>query len=151
MQLVQSMGPTFRDDVLFRSGLQTLMEDKTAKKIRRMNLHPARNAIFHFLPEDFAEKIKIQPPKQCLFLKARGKKKKDVHCTFADTIIIRTLVGDMPDMLGEFTGIALATRELIIKFVNDAETLISSHLAAWGFKEHYGEYKRIANSEQANS
>jgi len=113
----------------------------TAKKIRRMHLHPARNAIFHFLPDHFAEKIKIQPPRQCLLLKARGKKKKDVHCTFADTIVIRTLVGDMPDMVGEFTVIAVATRELIIKFVNDAERLISFHLMAWGFEQHESQYR----------
>jgi hypothetical protein len=141
LELVRSMGRTFKDDSLFRSGLQTLLEDKTAKRIKSMHLHPARNAIFHFLPERFAEKIKIQPPGKCLFLKARGKQKKDVYCSFADTIVIRTLVGDMPDMIGEFTVIALATRELIIKFVNDAEHLISSHLQTWGFKHHDGSRK----------
>src|ERR1700674_1503936 len=55
LQLVEAMGKTFRDDALFRSGLQTLMEDKTAKRIRRMHLHPARNNVFHFLPDHFAE------------------------------------------------------------------------------------------------
>ena len=39
LQLVEAMGKTFKDDGLFRSGLQTLMEDKTAKRIRRMHLH----------------------------------------------------------------------------------------------------------------
>jgi hypothetical protein len=138
LQLVDAMGKTFRDDALFRGGLKTLMEDKTAKRIRRMHLHPARNNVFHFLPDHFAEKIKIQPPAQCLFLKARGKEKKDVYCTFADTIVIRTLVGDVPDMLGKFGVIADATKKLITKFVDDAETLISFHLMAWGFKQHEG-------------
>jgi hypothetical protein len=144
LRLVQSMGKTFRDDALFRSGLQTLLEDETAKRIRRMNLHPARNNVFHFLPEHFAEKIKIQPPAKCLFLKARGKKKKDVYCTFADTIVIRTLVGDVPDILGEFEVIAAATEKLVPQFVNDAERLISFHLTAWGFRQHGG--NRLSDS-----
>jgi hypothetical protein len=139
LQLVQSMGKVFKDDALFRSGLQTLMEDRTAKRIKNMHLHPARNAVFHFLPERFAEKIKIQPPAKCLFLKARGKQKKDVYCSFADTIVIRTLVGDVPDMLGQFAVIAAATKELVTKFVDEAETLISFHLTTWGFTMHNGQ------------
>jgi hypothetical protein len=139
LQLVEAMGKTFRDDALFRSGLQTLMEDKTAKRIRRMNLHPARNsAVFHFSPDHFAKKIKVQPPAKCLFLKARGKKKKDVYCTFADTIVIRTLVGDVPNILEEFATIAAATAKLVNQFVSDAERLISFHLTAWGFTQHDG-------------
>jgi hypothetical protein len=52
------------------------MEDKTAKKIRRMHLHPARNAIFHFSPEHFADKDKDSAICEMPVFEGEGKKEK---------------------------------------------------------------------------
>lgn len=138
LSLIRKMNRPFHDDCQFRDGLHKLLRDPTAQKIEQCNLNPGRNhAIFHFLPDEFAKAISRGIDDRQVFVAAIGSKKKDMHYSYADTLAAEILVGipaDHPDFWREFESAAEKTRELVIKFADDAEDLIGNYLKAWGFK-----------------
>lgn len=138
IKLVRAMNQTFIDDDIFQKGLRLFLRDKTAQTVERTHLDAARNAaVFHFLPDRFGETIKGATANTCIFVAARGETNKDVYYPFADVIAAEILVGyasDSEEFYAQLRDAMINTRELVIRFADDAEHLISYHLQRWGFK-----------------
>ena len=138
LRLIRKMNKPFADDSEFRNGLHMLLRSPTAQRIERSHLNPARNhAIFHFLPDEFEKAIGRAVDDRQVFAAAIGKKKKNLHYSYADVLAAEILVGvsvDSPEFWVKFEKAAGETQELIIKFAGDAEDLIGNYLKAWGFK-----------------
>lgn len=139
LKLVRSMTHVFRDDDAFQNGLRMLLKDPTAKQIERTHLNPARHqAVFHFIPETFADIISKTTQIDSPFLSSRGKRRGNVNYAYADVVAGEILVGlssnteEFFSVLGDAMG---KTRDLVIRFADDAERLIGHHLKAWGFKK----------------
>jgi hypothetical protein len=139
IKLVKAMERTFLDDVEFQNGLRLTLRDKTARDIEQTHLNPARNhAVFHFLPHRFAGAINKANPKTCIFIAARGETRRDIHYPFADIVAAEILVGlssDREEFYPKLKEAMVSTRDLLVRFTNDAETFISHHLDRWGFEE----------------
>jgi hypothetical protein len=138
IKLIRAMNQTFKDDETFQKGLRLFLRDKTAQSIERAHLDPARNgAVFHFLPKRFGETIKSASADTCIFVAARGETNKDVYYPFADVVAGEILVGyasDTEEFYEQLRDAMINTRELVIRFADGAEHLISYHLKQWGFK-----------------
>ena len=138
LKLVRAMNQPFLDDDDFQSGLRLLLKDRTAQQIERAHLNPARHqAVFHFIPETFAaiisKTIRIDSP----FVSSRGKRRGNISYAYADVVAAEILVGLSSNTEEFFSalGDAMAkTRDLVIKFADNAERLIALHLKAWGFQ-----------------
>jgi hypothetical protein len=121
------MNKPFADDSDFQNGLLMLLKDPMAQKIEQDHLNPGRNhAIFHFLPGEFAKAIGKGIDDRHVFVAAMGKKKKDAHYSYADVLAAEVLVGvpaDNPEFWVKFKRAAEETKELVIKFADDAEDL----------------------------
>jgi hypothetical protein len=147
IKLIRTMTRIFKDDVVFQNGLLKLLRDPVAQKIEQQHLNPARNqAVFHFMADTFAEIIKGATVNDCIFLKARGRSRKDVYYTFADVVASEILVGFASDSEEFYKALGAAmsgTRELVNRFADHAESLIGACTDAWGFKfvEGFSELK----------
>jgi len=128
----------FADDPVFNNGLRQLLRDPVAQKMERAHLDPARNGVtFHFLPERFTQILKTATVNECLFIEARGHSKKHVYYSFADVVASEILVGFAADTekFYETLGAAMTTtRELVIRFADEADILIGHHTKNWGFQ-----------------
>src|ERR1017187_11026417 len=132
------MNQLFLDDDDFQSGLRLLLKDRTAQQIDPPHLNPARHhAVFHFIPETFAaiisKPIRIDSP----FVSSRGKRRGNISYAYADVVAAEILAGLSSNTEEFFSalGDAMAkTRDLVIKFADNAERLIALHLKAWGFQ-----------------
>jgi hypothetical protein len=138
LKLVRAMNQTFKQDEVFQEGLHNILRDKVAQTIEQAHLNPARNrAVFHFLPEFFAEMIASASCEECLFVSAHGKRRRDLYYPFADVITAGILVGLSSDT-EEFSvilGKAMSdTTDLMIRFIDGAELLIAYHINRWGFE-----------------
>lgn len=136
--LIQKMHKAFQNDEIFQNGLRLLAKGTVAEKLKSNNLDPVRNgAVFHFLPERFAETLEKATCDECPFIEAEGNANKSVYYPFADVITAEMLVGFASD--DEVFDAALAdsmtkTREMLLKFALAAETLIIARLKGWGFR-----------------
>lgn len=141
-KLIERMNQAFRDDEIFQNGLRLLIKDPAARNIRDVHLKPVRtNAVFHYLPEAFAETIEKSTCDECLFVTGRGPLKGNINYSFADVIAAEILVGfaeDSPEFYQTLSSAMEDTRTLVIKFVPAAEDLIKRHLERWGFKLEIG-------------
>jgi hypothetical protein len=71
------MNKTFKDDPVFQGGLQPLLKDRAVQTMERANLDPLRDgAVFHFLPERFAETLQKATCNECPFIEAEETKIK---------------------------------------------------------------------------
>jgi hypothetical protein len=135
MQLIRSMKKTFRNDEVFQKGLKALLKDTNVQKVEQKSLKPVRNgAVFHFLPERFAETLQKASCDNCPFIEAQGNATKSVYYPFADVITAEMLVGFASDSDEFYEALGLAmdkTRDLVLKFTKAAEILIVFHLKAW--------------------
>jgi hypothetical protein len=131
------MSKTFMDDMVFQGGLRLLLRDRMAQSVERTHLDPARNgAVFHFLPDRFASIMKEASADECLFVLGRGDRNRDVYYSFADVVAGEILVGYAADTEEFYTHLGEAmtnTRDLVVRFADEAEKLISHHLRRWGF------------------
>lgn len=138
IKLIRAMVRPFKDDVPFEKGLLTILRDPVAQKIEQDHLNPARNhAVFHFLPETFADTINSATVDTCTFIMCRGDKKKDLHYSYADVVTAEILVGFAADTeeFYDVLGKAMAgTRDLVTRFSDHAENLIAHRTKEWGFK-----------------
>jgi hypothetical protein len=139
LKLVRTMNKVFLDDNEFQNGLRSLLKDPTAQQIERDHLNPARHqAVFHFIPETFAEAIGKTSGIGSAFVSSRGSRRGNVSYVYSDIVAAEILVG-LSSNTEEFysaLGDAMAkTRDLVIKFTNSAESLIAHHLKAWGFQK----------------
>ncbi len=137
LRLVRAMNRTFMRDNVFQSGLRLLLRDKIAKTIERTHLDRARNsAVFHFLPDRFASIMENTTSDTCIFVTARGKRNRDVYYPFADVVAGEILVGfasDSEEFYAQLGDAMVNTRNLVIRFADEAEKLIRFHLKQWGF------------------
>jgi len=138
LKLVKAMNKPFMDDPAFQNGLRLLLKDKTAQIIERDHLDPARNwAVFHFLPNRFADVLKSATSDGCLFVEGRGNRREDLYYSFADELAAKIVAG-IPEDSEEFFQVLRdamgSTRDLVDRFTDQAEQLISYHLSQWGFR-----------------
>lgn len=138
LKLVRSMNHTFKKDEMFRRGLHGILRAKAAQTIEQKRLNPARNkAVFHFLPQFFAEIIGSATCDECVFASGRGKRREELYYPFADTITAGILVGFSSDTEEFYTILGKAmsdTSDLMVRFIDDAEFLIAHHIKKWGFE-----------------
>lgn len=138
IKLIRAMVRPFKDDVLFEKGLLTILRDPEAQKIEQDHLNPARNhAVFHFLPEIFAETINNATVNTCTFIMCRGELQKDLHYSYADVVTAEILVGlgaDTEEFYDVLASAMAGTRDLITRFAEYAEKLIAHRAKEWGFK-----------------
>jgi hypothetical protein len=136
-KLVRAMNKTFKDDPVFQDGLGKLLKDRVAQTVERKHLNPARNGVvFHFLPDKFASVMENTSVHKCSFVLGRGDKNRDVYYSFSDIVAGEILVGYAADSEKFYKelGEAMAnTRDIVIRFADEAEKLIRDHLKAWGF------------------
>lgn len=137
LRLIRAMGKTFKDDAVYQNGLRLLLRDKVAQAVERMHLDSARNAaVFHFLPDRFASIMKDTTANKCTFVLGRGARNRDVYYSFADVAAGEILMGYAADSEEFYKQLGEAmknTRELVVRFANEAEMLISHHLKQWGY------------------
>lgn len=138
LKLVRAMNQPFLDDGHFQSGLRLLLRDPTAKQIERVHLNRARHqAVFHFIPETFAEVVSKTLRIDSPFISSRGKRRGNINYAYADVVSAEILVGLSSNTEEFYSVLADAmskTRDLVIKFTDNAEGLIAHHLKEWGFK-----------------
>ncbi len=138
LKLIRAMVKPFGDDPVFQNGLRSLLRDPISQKMERAHLDPARNGVtFHFLPERFTEILNTATVNECLFIEARGHSKKHVYYSFADVVASEILVGFAADTeeFYEVLGAAMtSTRELVMRFADEADLLIGHHTKNWGFR-----------------
>jgi hypothetical protein len=95
--------------------------------MERANLDPLRNrAVFHFLPQRFAETLQKATCNECPFIEAEENQNKSVYYPFADVITAEILVGFASDdkAFDSALGNAMTkTRELILRFTNNSRGL----------------------------
>jgi hypothetical protein len=138
LKLIRAMNKVFKDDAPFQNGLRLFLRDPVAQNIETMHLKPARNqAIFHFVPETFSETINGATVNTCVFAQARGNSKRNVRYSYADVVATEILVGfaaDTEEFYKTLRAAMIGTRELVIRFADEAEKLIGYHTVRWGFK-----------------
>jgi hypothetical protein len=62
LDLIRKMRAVFRNDKSFQNSLQIVLKDKTAQALEQTHLKAARrDAVFHYLPDRFAEAIAKTP------------------------------------------------------------------------------------------
>jgi hypothetical protein len=136
-KLVRAMNRTFKHDEMFRNGLHAILRDKVAQQIEQTRLNPARNkAVFHFLPEFFAEMIESATCDECIFASGRGTRREELYYPFADAITAGILVGFSSDTEEYYATLGQAmsdTSLLMVRFNDAAEFLIARHIREWGF------------------
>jgi hypothetical protein len=137
VKLVRAMNRTFKRDEMFRQGLHAILRDKSAQQIEQTRLNPARNkAVFHFLPQFFAEIIRSATCDECIFASGRGTRSEELYYPFADTITAGILIGFSSDTeeFYELLGRAMSdTSVLMVRFIDAAEFFIARHTKEWGF------------------
>jgi hypothetical protein len=136
-KLIKGMSKTFKDDTAFQNGLRMFLRDKVARDVERAHLDPARNgAVFHFLPHRFAAIMENTTVDKCSFVLGRGNKHRDAYYPFADLVAGEILVGyaaDSEEFYAQLGEAMTNTRNLVIRFANEAEMFIGHHLRQWGF------------------
>lgn len=138
IKLIRAMVRPFKDDVLFGNGLLVILRDPVAQKIEQDHLNPARNnAVFHFLPETFAEMINSATVDTCTFIMCRGELNMGLHYSYADVVTAEILVGfaaDTEEFYDVLSKAMAGTRDLVTRFSDHAEHLIAQRTKDWGFK-----------------
>ena len=135
--LIRAMNQTFKDEAVFQNGLRLFLRDKIARTIERNHLDPLRNgAVFHFLPDRFKAIVENAPVDTCSFVMGRGGRNRDVYYAFADILAGEILMGyasNSEEFYAQVAKLMANTRDLVVRFADEAEKLISYHLKEWGF------------------
>jgi len=136
--LIRKMKRVFADDETFQKGLRMILKNSTAQMLEQSHLKAARNhAVFHFIPEEFGKAVNKADAGECIFVAARGKKKRAMHYAYADIVAAEMLVGvsvEDPTFVSVLNSAGTDTVNLLVKVTEDAEDLIVEYLKAWGFK-----------------
>jgi hypothetical protein len=133
--LIRKMSPVYGKDKSFQDSLQIVLKDKTAQALEQMHLKAARrDAVFHFLPDRFAEAIEKTPMTECPFASILGQQKGSIHYTFADLIAAEIGVGSRIDNSEAVNDMMEKTLNLVKQFINHSETFIAGQLNRWGFE-----------------
>jgi hypothetical protein len=139
LKLIRAMNRPFLEDGAFQDGLRLLLKDPTAQQIERTHLNPVRHqAVFHFDPVTFSRTISREARNESPFVSGRGNRRRYMNYAYADVVAGEILAGLSSDTEEFFLvlGDAMAkTRDLVMKFTDNAERLIAHHLKVWGFKK----------------
>jgi len=135
LKLIRAMGAVFGKEKIFQDTIQTLLKDKTAQKLEQTHLKATRrDAVFHYLPDRFAEAIAATPLNECLFASFLGQKRSDIRYDFADIIAAEIGVGGRIDNSVVVNEMMEKTLNLAISFINQSEKFILDQLNGWGFR-----------------
>jgi hypothetical protein len=135
LKLIRTMGSVYGNDKSFQDSIQMLLKDKTAQAVERMHLKAARrDAVFHYLPDPFAEAIAKTPMTECVFLSSVGEKRGSLHYAFADYIAAEMMVGARLDDNVTVNDMMEKTLKLVIQFIEHSENFIVGQLNGWGFE-----------------
>lgn len=137
LNLIECMISEFSGDEIFQNGLRAILNDETAKQIKKAHLKGARHqAVFHFDPKAFGDALKRTNFYDCPFVIARGESRQDLSYQLSDIVAAEILVG-LPSNTEQFMptlGNAMKrTSELVDKFIHHSELLIIHHLQRWGY------------------
>jgi hypothetical protein len=135
LKLIRKMSAVYRNDKSFQDSLQIVLKDKTAQTLEQMHLKAARrDAVFHYLPDRFAEAIAKTPMTECVFASILGQKKGSVHYLFADLIAAEIGVGTRIDNSAVVNDMMENTLKLVTQFIDHSENFIADQLNGWGFE-----------------
>jgi hypothetical protein len=135
LKLIRSMNAAFGKDKSFQGSLQGLLKDKTAQELERMHFKAARrDAVFHYVPNRFAEAIKATGMTDCVFLASQGGKLGDLHYEFADYIAAEMEVGGRLDNHALVTSMMQKKFEFVTQFIAHSENFLAAQLHDWGFR-----------------
>ena len=112
-----------------------VLKDKTAHALEQMHLKATRrDAVFHYVPDRFAEAIAKTPITECVFASIRGQRKGDIHYAFADMIAAEIGVGTRIDNGVAVNDMMEKTLNLVKQFIEHSENFIADQLNGWGFE-----------------
>jgi len=135
LKLVRKMSPVYGKDKSFQDSLQIVLKDKAAQALEQMHLKAARrDAVFHFLPDQFAKAIEKTPMTECVFVSILGQQKGSIHYTFADLIAAEIGAGSRIDDSVVVNDMMEKTLNLVKQFINHSENFIADQLNGWGFE-----------------
>jgi len=135
LRLIERMNPVYGKDRIFQDSLQILLKDKTAQALKRMHLKAVRrDAVFHYLPDRFAEAIAKTGMTECVFASSLGEKKGDIHYSFADYIAAEMQVGSRLDDGAAVNDMMEKTLNIVKQFVDHSENFIADQLNGWGYE-----------------
>jgi glycyl-tRNA synthetase beta subunit len=135
LKLIRKMSPVFGKDKSFQDSLQIVLKDKTAQALEQRHLKAARrDAVFHFLPDRFAEAIEKTPMTECVFASITGQQRGSIHYTFADLIAAEIGVGSRIDDSVLVNDMMEKTLNLVKQFINHSENFIADQLNGLGFE-----------------
>lgn len=135
LKLIRRMSPVYRNDKSFQDSLQIVLKDKTARALEQMHLKAARrDAVFHYLPDRFAEAIAKTPMTECVFASILGQQKVSIHYTFADLIAAEIGAGARIDNGVVVNDMMEKTLNLVKQFIEYSENFIADQLNGWGFE-----------------
>lgn len=129
------MSPVYRNEKSFQDSLQSVLKDKTAQALERMHLKASRrDAVFHYLPDRFAEAIAKTPMTECVFASILGEQKGSIHYIFADLIAAEIGVGARIDNSVTVNDMMEKTLNLVKQFIEHSANFIADELNGWGFE-----------------
>jgi hypothetical protein len=135
LELIRKMSPVYGKDKSFQDSLQIVLKDKTAQALERTHLKAARrDAVFHYVPDRFAEAIAKTPITECVFASILGQRKGDIHYAFADMIAAEIGAGTRIDNSVVVNDMMEKTLTLVRQFIDHSENFIAGQLNGWGFE-----------------
>jgi hypothetical protein len=135
LKLIRTMNKLFAGDKSFEGSMRLLLKDPSGQMLEQMHLKAARrDAVFHYLPDRFAEAIAKTPMTDCIFASALGQRKGSVHYPFADYIAAEMMVGTRIDNAVVVTDMMNKTLALVKQFIDHSENFIADQLNIWGFE-----------------
>lgn len=135
LELIRKMSPVYGKDKSFQDSLQMVLKDKIARALEQMHLKAARrDAVFHYVPDRFAEAIAKTPITECVFASILGQRKGDIHYAFADMIAAEIGVGTRIDNGVAVNDMMENTLNLVKQFIDHSENFIAAQLNGWGFE-----------------
>jgi hypothetical protein len=134
LKLIKSMGAVYGTEKIFQDTLQLLLKDKLVQELEKEHLKPARrDAVFHYLPDPFAEAIATTGMTDCVFA-SMGETIGNIHYEFADYIAAEMEVGGRLDDKEVVVAMMQNKLALVKQFINHCETFIEDQLEPWGFR-----------------
>jgi hypothetical protein len=135
LRLIERMKPIYGKTEIFQNTLQRILKDKAVKSLEQIHLKAARrDAVFHYLPDRFADAIGKTGMTECVFVYTFGERRDSIHYEFADYIATEMMVGERLDNSVVVTEMMERTLHLVTLFIDNCESFIADQLNAWGFQ-----------------
>jgi hypothetical protein len=138
LNLLETMISAFSKDEDFKTRLRALLDDETAKQIKKAHLKGVRHqAVFHFDPEAFRKAMDKTSFYTCSFVAGRGEPRHALNYELADIVAAEILVGmpcDTKEFMPALADAMAKTSGLISRFIGESELFIIANLERWGYK-----------------